>query len=405
MVSHTLDEYRPVIVVSLLSLGLSLVLQFQLDSMFNAGDAAWLFRLELHRDYFPFSARTFTTYPALWLGRLLGGHYELSFAAVEFLLFVALGPVLYRYLRALGFNRRGSLAGLIIMYLSYPMVAAFHEPVCSWDDFWQYSAQLLAFTFLLKGKPLASTLAFTAGAAAREPSLILFPIWAVAFWQLASGSRLAKITQLLLPLVVAAGIWLAVDHEPAAKTIHGISENFRDENWTRNSLYSLYMGLGWLWLPAAVALLSGRVRKSIPPQAQFIRYGSLWGTLLVVTIVLWTAYARETRLFFPPFLFVIPLVMCLLREYSSSFEWLFSWSRLVLSCMLIAASLWAGVHVSWLLFPDFDYRSAEPFARLYLALHVAATITMLVPIAATGALRVFKRFVPAGTGRDYRKAI
>jgi len=380
MKKQALAEYGPVFAITLLALALCLAAHFYLDSMFNVGDDGWRFRLQLHQDYYPFSARTFTTYPAVWLGELLGGRFEMSFALVEFFLFIALGPLLYRYLRALGFDPAGARGGMVIFYLSYPMIAAFHEPVCSWDDFWQYGALILAFTFLVKKQPVRSVLAFAVGVAAREPTLLIYPVWAYAFLTNISLPRLQKLSLSALPLIVAAGFWLAVDHEPAATTIHSITENFRDVAWTRNSLYSLFMGLGWLWLPLPFALYSRRVRNALPTRMQFIRYGSLWATLIVVAVVLWAAYARETRLFFPPFVFVIPLVMYFLKLHKDAYRRLFTWRCSIWAVLLAAASLAAGIYLSNWLFPDFDYRSSEPFARLYFGLHVAAALWILIPL-------------------------
>ncbi|MCP4686005.1 MAG: hypothetical protein GY867_11270 [bacterium] len=380
MEKMTSSEYRLVGFMTLAALGLTLAAHFYLDSMFNVGDEGWRFRLQIHQDYYPFSARTFTTYPALWLGQLLGGRFELAFAIIVFSLVSVLGPLLYRYLRTLGFEPRWSIGGLVIFYLSYPILAAFHEPISTWDDFWQYGAQILAFTYLLRRQPVRSAIAFAVGVAAREPSLLIYPIWASAFWGNIPIGRLRKLALLASPPAVAAVIWLLVSHEPAAATIGSIMENFRDDGWTRNSLYSLFMGYGWLWLLAPFALLSRRVRDTLAGEKNVIRYGSLWGTLMVVGVVLTSAYARETRLFFPPFVFIIPLVMAFLRGHRDAYQWFFKLRRFPWVVVLAGTSLVAGYYLANWLFPDFDYRSAEPFARLYFGLHVAAAISILTPL-------------------------
>lgn len=373
-------EYRSALLLSAFMVAAALFVQFYWNSMFDVADDGWLFRLRLHQDYYPFSARIFTTYPVIWLGKLLGSRYELAFGLFQYSLYFILGPLLYQYLRRLKIEHLWALGGLVIFYLSYPMIAAFHEPVSTWDDFLQYGALIMAFSFLIAGRLSASTIAFSFGVAAREATILIYPVWALAIWMKSEKPAMYRLRFMLLPLLVGAALWYFPEKEPAAKGIHSIQENFRDAKWTRNSLYSLFMGLGFLWVMIPLALFSKRVTETLKGTRRFVWLGSLYAPPAVTLVVLFAAYARETRLFFPPFVFVIPLVLVFLHKYRESYIRYFSRGHYTSAVLTIGLALWLGRELSLWLFPHFDYRSALLFAQGIFGGHVAVAIVAALPL-------------------------
>lgn len=373
-------ESRSALILSAAMVSLALYVQLYLGSMFDVDDKAWLFRLGIHLDNYPFSARVFTTYPVKWLGEILGGRYELAFGFYQYAIYFLIGPLFYQYLRRLRFDHHWSLTGLLIIYLSYPMLAAFHEPVSSWDDFLQYAALIVAFSSLLTDRFRLSAVAFAFGLAAREATVLIYPVWAIALWFTCSRSPRYKMGLVSLPVLVGGFLWYYPDKEPAAARINSITENFRNEGWARNSLYSLAMGLGFLWMLLLPALRSPRVRKRLQEGGlSFIRYGAIYSVPVVTAVVLNFAYARETRLFFPPFVFVIPLVMVYLYEHRDRLKKFYSGQHRIRTIVIVVVTLLVGTALAIGLFPHFDYRSAHHFARGMFAVHFAFGAMALLP--------------------------
>ncbi len=374
-------EYAAAGIVIAALLALSIGEQFATDSMFNATDADWKFRLNIHASYYPFSARVFTTYPVIWLGDLLGGRYEFAFACLQFSLLALTGFLFYRYLRLLRLSNGFALAGVVAFFGAYPVMAAFHLGVETWDDFWQYGALILSFSLLLEKKFLWSAAAFAFGIAAREATVLFFPVWVIAFIQ-ADGRRTNPRNLLaLFPILIAFLFWYFPEKEPAATTISSIAENFRDSKWTLNSLYSLVMGQGLLWLliPSALwAYLKGRI--PLAPEERFLGWGTIVALPVVTAVVLTNAFARETRLFLPPVVLSLPLVLKLIASRWTDFrDWLKPWYLLV-GAGLAATGLYAVGLLASAWFPSFDYRSDHQFARMMFTIHVTTGLLGLVLI-------------------------
>ena len=97
-----------------------------------------------------------------------------------------------------------------------------------------------------------------------------------------------------------------------------------------------------------------------------------------IIIVFTLTLARETRLFFPPFLFVIPVVLWLfedLKTYFINFCRKF-WGALALSTGIM--SFWVGLVAAPALFPAFDFRGRLEFSQFYLGIHIGLSLIFLV---------------------------
>ncbi len=167
--------------ITLFMLGLSLYLHIVGKTSLTQGDDIWTQRVEvISRTYYALSTRHFTTYSLYALRSLFGLSYRVGFIVLQYFLAAMLAWVFYLYLRALGFNRRWSNLGLFMLLGSYPILAAHFQPVHTWDDFWQYIAQAAAFLLIIRKRPLAASLAFAIGSVAREPIMILYPVYVYA---------------------------------------------------------------------------------------------------------------------------------------------------------------------------------------------------------------------------------
>ena len=125
----TLKEYGATLAITASLLGFSLWLYLSYEwSPLRLPDKSWKEKLDFHLTWAPFAIRYFQSYSTLALHKLFGWHFRESFFVIQFGLALALGPVMHRYLRRLGFSAGWSLLGVLLTFSAYPIIGAHFEP-------------------------------------------------------------------------------------------------------------------------------------------------------------------------------------------------------------------------------------------------------------------------------------
>ncbi len=358
----------------------SIYLHFQDNTMLAHSDKIWDQRITMHRFYYPFSARLFTTWSVIGISQLFDIGYRLAFTILMYVLYFGLSLTFYAYLRALGFGRIVSNLGLAMLLCAYPMLCAFFEPVFTWDDFWQYLATAAALLLLLKKRYLWAAIVFALGIIAREPTMLFYPAYLYALMGNKGERKLTFWSAALIPVVVFA-IYMALTYQPPDPVrYHNINENFKNPDWAKNSVYSLIISFGFLWMTSLAALAANGADIGRNRTHSFIVLGAAYSVPMTIAIVFTTTFARETRLFFPPFVFLIPLTLELLRTHAHAIRQFYTRHWGVWGVILIAASGWFGQWSAKVLFPRFDYRSEQRFSYVFLGIQIALAIALLVPL-------------------------
>lgn len=374
-----LIEYYPSFIVATIMLGLSLMLQSTwCQSMFHAQDEFWAFLYGLHTEVYPFATRYFTNQYLIIMGNITNLTLPQSFFILQFTLFYLCGPAFFGYLKALKFTSKMALSGEIIFYLMYPVIAAHIPPVFTWDDMWVYLFLTLSLTFIFKKRAISGSVFFILALYAREQTVILFPVYALAVWLNRDNRNYGRdILALLLPILIYAPFYLAFHWGLKPLSMVHINYNFEYASRISNTIFSTLGSFGCIWVASTLALRTTRFPE-YGHVGKFLFYS--YFLAVPVTLVFVTLYGRlvETRLLFPPFVILIPLgVIYLKRLLSDALPLPTGKARItMISVMFILAAI--GVWLGWTIFSDFDYRECSDFARNHIGINFGATMIMIL---------------------------
>ncbi len=370
---------RDLAAVLLLSVVLAAVSYFvnQYDGAYLIrSDAVWENNLEFHQTYHPFATRVFTT-TLMQIGHeQFGLRLVTAFAIIQYSLFIVLGPLCFVFLRHAGLRRSSSYLGVLVMLTAYPILAAFHMPIYTWDDFWMYGAIMLTFTLAFRARLIIASLVFGVGILARDPIILFYPILVLAVCQ-SPGSRATKIIAALSPLVIYFVFIIFAMEPPDQARWMNFSKNFLKPDWAKNTAFSFVAGMGILWLSAPVAgvrLGQTLLRLNIP---RLILIGAAFITPLTVLTALTMGLARETRLFFPPVFFALPLSLYLLEYYTRFHKKPRSW-LLAAGLAAMGASAWLGIQIARFVFPQLEGRTWPAFFQAHLGVNIGLGICFLL---------------------------
>ncbi len=372
------DGFVPLLITSAF-IPISLVLHHQLGSMTTWTNETWQEAIRGHMTYHPFAIRPLTTSTVRIIHWLTGLSFKHSFLLTQYGLLMAIGPVFCWYLQALGISRRYALVGLILLVTAYPVLCAFLEPVYTWDDFWLYLLIPISFALALRQHSILAMLAMMAASLARETGILFYPWFVIllagnydvrrrSFWVLA-----------VLPAIAFVSYQLAVYAPPESTQFRMLLYNFQDSAYTRNSLYSLAVSFGFLWVTLALSLMLINKRRWNRKIHRFPVAGAVIQIPLFVALVIVTARARETRLFFPPFVFVIPLSLALVEQYQNYWLKYVRYGKAVPAVIATIAALLLGQWAAKELFPTLDFRPPVWFAQVWFGVQLAIAALILVP--------------------------
>lgn len=374
-------DNRYVLAITVTGIIVSLILHLKATwSPFLIEPEIWKKTLELHLNEYPFNMRFPQTHATLLVSRLFGFPLKESFYTLQYILVLLLGPLFYNYLKTLGFERNWSLVGLALLMLSFPILCAHFEPVHTWDDKWMYGFVILTFVALLKGNWLAASLFFTLGCFTREQMLLFYPIFFLeGIWNRQKLGMKKLLLGLLIPVVIYGLYILLVNQSPNASRWSLFFFNFENSARAADSIVSLWNSFGFLWFLAAVGAVSLIQRRSEP------RYRLLfWGVIITVPLTLFVGifftYVRETRILFPPFVFLIPLALIALKNLWDSLPAEKSKTFWIITACSAALLITAGVLIAPYLWPEFDYGSSSKLRRDFAGVQIGLSMLLLVGV-------------------------
>lgn len=360
--------------LALTALGLTainLIIHLNVDGMISWDQEYWRETVAIHTNSYPFSLRPLTTGAVLFLSESFHISLRNSFILVQYPALLCIFFSFGRLLLELGFSSSRCLIGVCALAFCFPLLGAHFTPNFTWDDYWGYLALIWMTVFLLRGRLLYAALALATVAITKENLLVALP--ALYFFRDRTKSPGRWLGALALPVVVFVAYRLYRLGYIAEETISKFTFNFSDFNQSRQSLFSLLEAFGLFWFFGALAIK--QALGATGESAQLWRNMALCAlTVGALTLfsVLGGAYARETRLFFTPFVFLIPLTLwywqsqrlgeAIRRALSGAPRW----------SVYLAAPLTLAICVTLvtLLFPTFPYLPMADTHRAYLAINL-----------------------------------
>jgi len=379
-----LNEYGAALAATASLLGFSLWLYLGYEwSPLRLPDAAWKQKLDHHLPWAPLAIRYFQSYSTLALHHWFGWPIKESFFVIQFSLALILGPVMHRYLRRLGFNRAWALVGLVLTFTAYPILGAHFEPTHTWDDFWSYLFLVLTLTAALDRRPLATAVWLTLGCFAREQILLFYPLVLLAFWRRRAGMRWSSLAlPAVMPLLVYGlfRLWRWERIDPTRWQLYTF--NFADAGNTQDSLVSLIIAFGIMWLLALSGLfwiseITDKTHRSM------LRWGMVTAVPLTTAAALLFTFVRETRIMFPSFVIIVPLSLATLRAGWNQITRYRGLSFFGLAAAVVPA-IWVGLDLADKLFPKFGYGSNAEFRRDIVGIHLGLGLIFLICLLIAG---------------------
>jgi hypothetical protein len=356
---------------------LILLVNMNLRTQLAEDEAMWQNRLELHQGNPPFSLRPFTSAVTGFLSEQYGLSLRDAFVVGQYPLVFALLWSFALFLKRLMFSIRQQLYGMWALALSFPILCVHFIPNFSYDDLWAYIGLVWMAYCLVAGRLFLASACLLFAALSRESVLIVFPAFFVF-----RGREISLRTCLLaavLPVALYLAYRLMLYPEIRSGRFTRLPVNFADAGETRQTLHSLFVSFGWLWFAAGAAIrnyLKSGIRQ-INRHVRSLSVSALIVGLSCVTLTLAAALARETRLFYTPFVFLIPLAVFHLENIRPAMDRVKNRGRLWLVWLLAIMILAASVLLSILIFPSFRYLPMLDFHRVYFAFNLALAVMVL----------------------------
>ena len=320
-------HYRPLpYVVALLFTLFILTLHMlpNIDSMLNENNTRISHgflksQIDYHQEIAPFARRPLTSFLIESSADLFGFRLGHGFILINFTLLFLSGCLLFRLSKILGATTPQALFNQAAYYLSFSVLFAFFPPVFSYDEPLQYCFLLLALIAFVKNRWMWYVPIFTLAMISRETSSLLLPallLFAPGLKDVGAnsfpGKNLKMWICILLPMVFY-GLYLisfiyVFDQLEATRTEMAsrytcFLENFESLTNTVESYTSLYLALA----PFLYLTLMHLWRKDFRVKNRKWIYAFLLSVLINSPIVIFTAFARETRLFALPLFFLWPV--------------------------------------------------------------------------------------------------
>ncbi len=367
-------EYIIPIAITLGLLLISLILHVKsCGSPLEMDHDLWEKRINAHLTEYPFKIRLLTTPIVVFMADLLRLPYREVFYALQFLLAAILGPAFYAYLKNLGFSNKISNIGVILLMSSYPIMAAHFEPVHTWDDFWVYLFLVLCFLALFRQKPIWGAILFTLSCFAREQTAIFYPIYAFAFIRLSGKIDWKKTAVLLAFPVIVYGAYFLNVRMPYQYTIFF---NFESAIRARDTIFSVFISFGLMWSLLPVALLI-QAWQRMTSSGRFLVISSVYSMAVTLIFVLIFGRARKTRLLFPPFVFMIPLSLMIIRPCLDFFYKYTGRTGKIAFILVLIILMAAGIFAAFAVFPEFEFRQCANYCRQWAGINIGLMVSLI----------------------------
>jgi hypothetical protein len=272
-----------------------------------------------HETHPVFAGRPLTTGLIEAVHHLSGMGYGSAFVIVEGLLLVVLGYSIYLLSYQLTKNETAAIAFIVVFFTSYTVLFAFFASIYTYDEPLQYIGICWSLLLLLRQSWFVSGLMILVSLWARETTVIILP--AIAWYIVATRpvrenifSRYVVYRVLMvcvIPVVVyvvsllgwldSLGMLRSSQDYLQHERFANLQFNFQNQSFTIESLLAPVLTVAW---PIIIYFFAW----------PHIRIPRIWRQMAMITfvlntpIVLFTAYARESRLFALPLIFVWPAV-------------------------------------------------------------------------------------------------
>ncbi len=356
--------------------GLTIIVHFTSPSTLNHSEESWQMKLDLHSSADVFRVRPLTTGIVNFLNEKIDLSIRAAFFGLQFLLFFLMCPALYFYFSQLGYSHRLSIIGMIIFALSLPVFLAHFEPIFTWSDFWLYLMAPLSLGLAIRHKFILAALTMAIALVARETAIFFIPILCAIIYRQENGGPGKSILICLLTLALFLGgrILLVGFYFPHPE--YGYQFNFDGALRTSDSIFSFIVSLGFIWVVGFYQLFQ---KPEINSQyANPIRFGAVLTTLGCIVSTYIYGHFRESRLFLPPAIFLIPLVLSYLKTRGSQIKDVFYRYNKWISHTILIILLAVSISISKLLFPEFEYRAWHDGNWIYMGIHISLAIIFLI---------------------------
>lgn len=355
-----------------------------------SSEARWREIVDYHLTFYPFSIRYFTTYLVLGINALTGLPLRETFVTVQYLLMATVAFLLYRFLLMLKLSRGMAHFGMFLFLISFPIIFAHSEPVFTWDDGWTYLFLLLTVMALMNGRLWPAVIYFTLGCFAREQMLLYWPVFLFGIYSYCGEEpNRHRLLAAVIPLLLYGAFYAAMFEAPEQQRFELLQYNFETLPRAANSLFSIFISFGAIWVAWLFAL--GRFLRieavdAAKQQTRFLAWASLLAMAPTLFIGMLFALARETRIFFPPFVFIIPLALLWMqaRIGSAREQWRNLRFRLTILTIVAVAG---GILLLRSIKPDLDYRNCPDFCYLWSGIHMGLTVGVILLAIRTGRVR------------------
>ncbi|UCD94743.1 MAG: hypothetical protein JSU69_01450, partial [Candidatus Zixiibacteriota bacterium] len=145
---------------------------------------------------------------------------------------------------------------------------------------------------------------------------------------------------------------------------------------TGDTLFSVYISFGFVWVAAAIPIFrSARGLKNAIDR--FLVLATVVTVPSNVVLALLFTYARETRIFFPPFIFLIPLSLLILKPTHIFIRKEISRARRVIVLVIFHALMFAGIYLAKIVFPYFEFRQCAGYCHDWAGINLGMIVTLL----------------------------
>jgi hypothetical protein len=279
---------------------------------------------------------------------------------------------LYRLLRNVRLRARTSLLGCLLFFGLPPVTLAYLYPAHTREDPLVYLLVVLAVAEVLRSRRWAVSALTTAGVLARETALVAL----VAYWWGSRDSLARKLLVIMPPIVAAVGIRLLLGYE----SYDPFAASVRNAQFLPETGFFLFLVFGVLWVPGLAMMRRARLARGerdtlLRPLAS----SAVPALVVVVGTHLLFARAREVRISFLLFPWMIPMALAWLQSSSSRVRSMLRrrsyWIIVALGILLSGVGLTLlRVHV-----PAYvDYPWAFPWVVMAVV-HLLATLSVVLP--------------------------
>ncbi|WP_276167126.1 hypothetical protein [Zobellia alginiliquefaciens] len=284
-------------------------------------------QINYHKEIAPFARRPLTTLLIEGSQHLFGFKAGYAFILVNFLLLGLSGVLIYWLSLILKATKWQGIINMMVFFTSFSVWFAFFPPVFTYDEPLQYCLLLTAIIAFVRRKWFWYVTLFSLAMVARETSVLLLPALILLLPGTENhpreklGPNLKKNGFLILSPILFYGCYiiffiyhqrlLHATHTEIASRYSCFLENIESTKNLVESVVSIFITLGpFLYFTCFYLNQKGNEAW----KTSFV-YAFLLTALINTPLVFMTAFARESRLFALPLIFLWPVFMQLLTDY------------------------------------------------------------------------------------------